>query len=121
MKIYRACNKKLARPEFSARNLLRRMNVYALCTTNDPTEDLKYHKLIADDESFSIKVLPTFCPDKAFKLQQADFNNYLKELGDFAGVKITTLKQLKTALEKRLDFFIENGCMLSDHSVDVVY
>ena len=65
--IFDECTAKLRTPEFSARNLMRKMNVKLVCTTDDPIDSLEYHKQIAD-EGFEIKVLPTFRPDKAMNL-----------------------------------------------------
>ena len=38
--IYEECSEKLRTPEFSVRNLLRKMNVKVVCTTDDPLDDL---------------------------------------------------------------------------------
>ena len=68
--IYMECNRKLNTPAFSTRNLLRRMNVKVICTTNDPTEDLSHHIRIRKS-GFEIKVLPTFRPDRALWVHDA--------------------------------------------------
>lgn len=115
--IYDKCNKLLKTPEFSVRNLLKKMNVYALCTTNDPIEDLKYHIAIANDPSIDFKVLPTFRPDKAFKIQLDGFCDYVESLPGNA----KTYANLVEVLEQRLKFFVDNGCKGSDHALDVVY
>lgn len=58
-KIWEACNAKLAQPEYGARDLLKKMNAKALGTTDDPSDDLKYHKLL-QDEGYDMTVRPTF-------------------------------------------------------------
>jgi len=65
--IFDECSAKLKRPEYSVRNLLRKMNVKVVCTTDDPLDSLEYHQQIKDS-GFEIKVLPTFRPDKAMLL-----------------------------------------------------
>lgn len=80
LKIYTECSKKLQSKEYSVRNLLRKMNVELLCTTDDPTDSLEHHRKIQDD-GFEIKVLPTFRPDKALQVESEEsFNNYVNKL-----------------------------------------
>jgi glucuronate isomerase len=55
---------QLAQPEMSARGILRGCKVRALCTTDDPTDDLAHHRKCAAD-GFEAGVFPTFRPDKA--------------------------------------------------------
>ena len=117
-KLWEACNEKLSRPEFSVRNLLKMQNVKALCTTNDPCEDLEYHRKLRE-EGFSVRVLPTFRPDKAYLIGKEDYPAYLAALGKAWGYPINSLSDLKEALVSRLDYFIrEGGCLLSDHSLE---
>ncbi|MDR2438275.1 MAG: glucuronate isomerase [Planctomycetaceae bacterium] len=116
--IWEEANAKLQQPEFSARGIMRQMNVRLVCTTDDPADSLEYHRKIATDKSFDIKVLPTFRPDKAIPTVTGNlntYNEYLDKLGEVSGVSIRTLDDLLTALKKRHDFFHENGCRLSDH------
>jgi len=115
--IWDECNAKLQTPEFSARGIMRQMNVKLVCTTDDPIDDLQWHKAIAADDSFDIKVLPTFRPDKANPgiRDVKEYNDYLDKLGTVADIKIRTLDHLLEALDKRHDYFHQNGCRLSDH------
>ena len=69
--IWDSCNSRLSSPDFSVRNLLKKQNVKSLCTTNDPCEDLHYHRLLKK-EGFSVEVLPTFRPDKAYLIGKED-------------------------------------------------
>ena len=39
-----------------ARSIIEMSNVASLCTTDDPIDDLRYHKLLAEDKSFNVKV-----------------------------------------------------------------
>lgn len=77
-RIFDECNAKLATPEYSARNLMRRYHVETVCTTDDPVDSLEYH--IATRESgFEIKMLPTWRPDKAMAVEvPADFRAYME-------------------------------------------
>lgn len=104
----------------SARKLIAMSNVTAVCTTDDPADDLRYHKAIAADGSFQTAVYPTFRPDKAVNIGAADFGDYLKTLGASAGVEITGIETLEQALMQRIAYFAGNGCRLSDHAFETV-
>jgi len=120
-KIYDECTEKLQTKDFSVRNLLRRMNVKVVCTTDDPTDSLEYHQKIKDD-NFEIKVLPAFRPDKAMNVDHADdFNNYVAKLEAVSGIKITGFNSYLDALRQRHDFFATMGCSLSDHGLEYMY
>jgi len=118
--IYEVCTAKLRTPEFSARNLMRKMNVKVVCTTDDPIDDLRWHRQIAED-GFEIKVLPTFRPDKAMKLADpAAYRTYIEALEQAAGMTIDSFETLVAAVDQRHAFFHEAGCRLSDHGIDYV-
>jgi glucuronate isomerase len=118
--IYEECAAKLRTPEYSARNLMRKMNVKLVCTTDDPTDDLKWHKQIAAD-GFEIKVLPTFRPDKAANLADpVAYKSYVELLEKAAEMKILNFAALVEAVDKRHAFFHAAGCRLSDHGVAYV-
>ena len=118
--VWNLCNEKLKSPGMSVRNLIRRSNVTLLCTTDDPADDLRWHKAIAEDKSFDVQVLPAWRPDKAMNLEKPDYADYLKKLGEAAGVEIKRFGDLKEALKKRLAFFAELGCRVSDHALEYV-
>lgn len=118
--VWNLCNAKLQQDSMSVRNLIRQSNVTLICTTDDPADDLRWHKMIAEDNSFEVQVLPAWRPDKAMNLEKPDYLDYLKKLGDVAGVEIKSFKDLKTALSKRMTFFDEMGCRASDHALEYV-
>lgn len=119
--IYDDCSVKLASPGYSVKNLLRNMKVEMLCTTDDPLDNLSYHQQLKR-EGFEIQVLPAFRPDKAFAVEDSvSFSNYIDKLEDVSGITINTSSALLEALEKRMDYFVANGCKLSDHGLDKAY
>jgi Glucuronate isomerase len=118
--VWNLCNAKLADPSMSARNLIIQSNVTLVCTTDDPADTLEYHKAIADDETFPVKVLPAFRPDKAMNIEKPDFVDYLKVLGKASEMDITSFADLVTALSKRIAFFDSMGCKASDHALEYV-
>ena len=119
--IYDRCNALLATPEFRGQALIRRFNVEVVCTTDDPADDLRWHRMIAENP-FGSRVLPAWRPDKAMAIDQpADYKVYLERLGAAAGMEIGTYAALREALQKRHDYFAANGCRLSDHGLETFY
>ncbi|GEO03840.1 uronate isomerase [Adhaeribacter aerolatus] len=119
--VYETCSAKLRTPEYSTRNLLRKMNVVAVCTTDDPLDSLEHHQQIKKD-GFEIKVLPAFRPDKAMNADDPEaLNAYIQKLEVVAGVAIDNFDAYLTALKKRHDYFAENGCSVSDHGLEEIY
>ncbi len=116
--IWQRCNELLATPEFSARGIMRQMNVRMVGTTDDPCDDLAAHRQIALDASFDIEVAPSWRPDKAFKIELEGFPDYLERLAGVADVAIANIEDLRLALEKRLDHFAAHGCRAADHGIE---
>ncbi len=83
--IFDECNEKLQLPEYSARGLMRRYHVECVCTTDDPIDDLRYHKQTRES-GFEIKMIPAWRPDKAMNIEKPDFAEYMNKLGEVAGV-----------------------------------
>ncbi len=120
-KIYEECSKKLQTKKYSVRNLLRKMNVKVVCTTDDPIDTLEHHQKIKDD-GFEIKILPAFRPDKAMNADDANaFNNYVKKLETVSGITIHSFQTYLDALKQRHDFFATMGCSVSDHGLEYIY
>lgn len=115
--IYEACNEKLKQENFRVRGLLEMQDVQVLCTTDDPTDDLNYHKLLAE-ENYQIQVLPTFRPDKAVNIELSWFNDWVDTLGSVVGYTIGTLDDLFKALASRMDYFVSIGCKVCDNGLD---
>jgi len=119
--IFDECNEKLQSPEYSARNLMRKYKVEAVCTTDDPIDTLEHHFKTKND-GFEIKMLPTWRPDKAMAVENATaFRSYVEQLAKVSDITITTFDDMITALRKRQDFFAEMGCKLSDHGIEEFY
>ena len=114
--IYDKCNEVLA--HVSARELMRKFNVKAICTTDDPCDDLHWHDVIAADETMEIKVLPAFRPDKGINIEKADFAEYIGRLSSVCGFEIRSAGDAVKALLARIDYFAEHGCLCADHGLD---
>lgn len=118
--VYDLCNKKLRQDGMTVRAIIEKSNVKMIGTTDDPADDLKWHKLLTEDKSFKTAVCPTFRPDKAVNIDKAGFADYIKKLSAAAEIDIKTVSDVKAALEKRLDYFCSLGCRATDHGLDYV-
>lgn len=120
-KVYDTCSEKLLTKEYSVRNLLRRMNVRAVCTTDDPVDTLEYHLKLKQD-GFEIPVTPAFRPDNAMNVDDPDrFNVYIRRLEETTNVSIAGFNDYLFALQNRHDFFASVGCTVSDHGLEEIY
>jgi glucuronate isomerase len=120
-KVYDECTLKLQTPEYSVRNLLRKMNVKVVCTTDDPTDGLEYHKKISDDD-FEVKILPAYRPDRAMNVDDAaTFKKYVQRVEAASNVSVSNYSDYLTALKKRHNFFASMGCSVSDHGLEQIY
>ncbi|HET9824754.1 MAG TPA: glucuronate isomerase, partial [Chitinophagaceae bacterium] len=120
-KIYDECSAKLRKPTYSVRNLLRKMNVKLVCTTDDPVDSLEYHAKLKED-GFEIAVLPAFRPDNAMDAGDPQrFMDYLKRLEKLTNISISTFDDFLYALQNRHDFFASLGCSVSDHGLEEIY
>lgn len=120
-RIWERANELLAAPELSVHGILERFKVAALCTTDDPADDLAHHQKIKAAK-LSTKVFPTFRPDKALAVNDPPvFNAWLDRLAAVSGLAIRSLAELMAALKKRHDFFHSLGGRLSDHGLAQAY
>lgn len=121
MEIYEKCNKILQQPDMSVRGIIRKSNVQAICTTDDPVDDLKAHKLLWEDPTAPAVVLPTFRPDKAMRADKDTFPAYVAQLEQVVGYAINTAEDMKKALAERIAYFADCGCRVSDHALDYCF
>ncbi len=116
--IYERANERMAADDFSARGLIRMSNVAAVCTTDDPVDDLRWHRQIRES-GFEVKVLPAWRPDKAMAVEHtAPFLEYLGKLSEAAGQDIGSFGDFLAAIRSRHDYFHSQGCRLSDHGIE---
>lgn len=115
--IYDRCKELLQEDSFSVQGLLKHFNVEMLGTTDDPCDDLEYHRQLLAG-GFEIKVLPTFRPDKIFNIgDRAAFISYIQQLQTASGIAINSIGTLQEALLQRINYFHDHGCRTSDHGL----
>lgn len=128
LKIREKANSVIKEREDSPRRMLQRFNVAVVCTTDDPSDDLRWHKAIAEDTDFGVaaaaagkkvaRILPAFRPDKAMNAQDPlAWRGYMQALGRAADVEIRNFEDLCSALTRRHEYFHAQGCRISDHAL----
>uniref|UniRef100_UPI003D6D9538 glucuronate isomerase n=1 Tax=Clostridium sp. TaxID=1506 RepID=UPI003D6D9538 len=116
--IWEKVNKQLNGQGFSARDLIEKSNVKALCTTDDPIDSLEYHIKLKEDTKFTVKVLPALRPDKGLSINKETFIPWVGKLAEVSNMSIKSYDEFLVALESRVRFFNEVGCKISDHGLD---
>lgn len=106
--------------DYRAQRLIDRFNVDYLCTTDDPVDDLAFHRSIAAEGALRARVLPAFRPDKAVNVDKPGFADYIHQLSRAAGIEIKSTADVLTALERRVEYFHACGARISDHGMDTV-
>ncbi|MEP1983685.1 MAG: glucuronate isomerase, partial [Maribacter dokdonensis] len=117
--IFDEASSKLQTTDFSCHNLITKMNVEVICTTEDPIDSLDHHVKIKNS-GFNVKVSTAFRPDKAIVISNENYLEYINKLSEVSNVSIDSYKSLCDALSVRLDYFEANGCTLSDHGLSYV-
>ena len=116
--VWQLTERKLKEESLGVRDIIRMSNVDFIGTTDDPIDNLEYHKLIAEDNTFDTVVAPSFRPDKALNLDKTGWKEYIQSLSDVSGIEITDLASIKKALTARIEYFNNAGCKASDHGLD---
>ncbi len=120
-RVWCQANERLATVEGTTHEILRKFRVTALCTTDDPADDLNYHRAIAAS-GLATKVYPTFRPDKALCVHQpAPFNEWVDRLAKVSNVDVGNFGNFLDALRRRHEDFHAIGCRLSDHGLEYCY
>lgn len=120
-KVYEKCADMLENdPKLSVRGIISSSNVVFIGTTDDPADDLFWHKKIAEDPSIDVKICPSFRPDKAISIAKDGFTAYIEKLAAASGKTISTAEDVKDALIERLEYFVSLGCRASDHGLDYI-
>ena len=116
------CNDKLQHdPDLTVRGIIRKSNVAMIGTTDDPADTLEWHKKLAADPSITVKVCPSYRPDKAINISKPGFAAYIKKLAASVGKEtLSSVREVLDALTERLEYFAELGCRASDHGLDYI-
>lgn len=117
--IWGLANQAIADNQYRPVQLLQKMNVKVVCTTDDPIDSLKYHMELGKiEEETGIRVLPTFRPDQVWQINKQEFSDYLLKLECCTNQSIRTFAELTEALAKRISHFHQVGGRLADHGMN---
>jgi glucuronate isomerase len=117
--IFALCNSQIEKEDFNVHSLLKKCRVEWLATTDDPADTLEFHARIKKDDARGVpKILPTFRPGGALEIEKNTYAEYLKRLGEISNIAVKDFDGLCAALSSRMDFFAQNGCVISDHSLE---
>lgn len=119
-RIWEQANAMLAGDGFATRDFITKSDVRVICTTDDPTDSLEYHRMIQEDPTFHVAVLPSFRPDKGLEINGSGFLPWIAKLEQVTGLAITDYAALLAALERRVDYFHAAQCRVSDHGLNEV-
>jgi glucuronate isomerase len=114
--LWDAINRRLE--AIDAWGFLDQAKVETLCTTDEPSDDLKSHAELVRSE-LKTRVLPSFRPDRAMAINDSRFVAYVGTLGEAANIKIRSFSTLIEALEHRVQYFDSSGARISDHAIDM--
>jgi glucuronate isomerase len=120
-RVWKQANVCLLGENLTAKGILKKFRVRALCTTDDPCDDLAPHRAIAASGA-DCRVYPTFRPDNALLVRMPkQFNEWVDRLGQASDRKITSFMDYLDALKQRHDHFHSWGARLSDHGLPHCY
>lgn len=116
--IWRQANEQLQSDALRPQAILDRFQVRVLCTTDDPADDLPFHRQVAEQTALPFRMYPTFRPDTAFAVQQPTrWRAWVQRLATTCNRDIRSLDDFLAALQQRHDDFHQLGCRLSDHGL----
>jgi glucuronate isomerase len=119
--VYEECTSRLQQEDFRVQSLMTKMNVSVICTTDDPSDSLEYHRLFSR-ERVELRMLPSFRPDKSYTTDDpAAYNDYLDRLSEISKVSIDSFDKLIEALKNRVEFFNQHGCRSADHGLESLH
>ncbi len=118
----KTCKMMADEPEkYTARGLIKASTVKVICTTDDPCDDLRWHKMIKDDPTFETTVLPSFRPDSILDIEKDSFADYIARLSEVCGHNIDNINDLLKAIDSRIDHFVSHGCKIADHGTEFLF
>ena len=120
-KIWEKTGEKLAAPAFTTQGILKKFRVKVVCTTDDPVDNLQYHRAFAA-QNHATQMLPAYRPDKALLVNApAAFNPWVDQLAAAANTEINRFDAFLSALNRRHEYFHAQGCRLSDHGLNYCF
>ncbi|HQE25432.1 MAG TPA: glucuronate isomerase [Candidatus Atribacteria bacterium] len=113
--IWKLTEERFRKEDMLPQALLKKMGVRVIFTTDDPADDLSYHK-IAKETIDDIIFLPCFRPDAYCNIFDEKWRDNVEKICQLTG-EDTSLEGLVEALRKRHDYFADMGAKASDHGL----
>jgi len=113
--LYDELSARLATPEFRPRALFRHFGIEVLATTDSPLDDLTDHAALAQDRSWSGRVIPTFRPDALLSVDTVGWGDSVARLGELTGCDTGSYGGYLEALQARREHFRRLGATATDH------
>ncbi|MEC5300968.1 MULTISPECIES: glucuronate isomerase [Staphylococcus] len=117
--IYDQVNGYLKRYNITVQSLITQSNVKVICTTDNPTDDLRYHDELQTQMDFKTQVLPSFRPDVAFKVGEESFAEFIETLSSLTH-PISNVDDFVEAIKMRVNYFHDKGGRLADHGLSSI-
>ena len=115
--VWKRANSVLQNGDLTAQGILRKFQVRAVCTTDDPCDDLSSHRAL-NTSAAEIRMYPTFRPDRALWIgAPGTWNAWVNRLQEASKKEVSSFNDFLDALRQRHDFFHANGGRLSDHGL----
>ena len=114
--IWEECNAYIRTNNVTPQSLIERSNVKHLFTTNEVFDDLTTFEKIAQ-KGYKFTVAPAFRADKIMNIDAPLYRTFLGKLEELTH-PITTVEELETALENRLQAFLKVGAKASDIALE---
>jgi glucuronate isomerase len=118
--IWEEANAVLAQQNKRPQQLLEEIGVEVMCSTDDPIDSLEYHREV-NGKVGRMLVRPTWRPDKAMKIAAPGWREYMDKVAERFDLELNSVSDLIQAMRLSHDFFAENGCIASDHGVEVPF
>lgn len=116
--VYFQMDESLQTEKFLPQSIIQNFKVEALCTTDDPADDLAYHKALRNS-GFKTQVLPAFRPDSYINIiNPKQYLSGIKKLEEASGTSIQSVSDLLNALQSRINYFAEVGAKVADHGFE---
>lgn len=117
--IWKECNRTLNTGSMSVRSIIDSSNVHTIGTTDDPADNLQWHKQIRDSD-YATRVIPSFRPDPYLNIELPDFPAAVQRIADAASLRVDSYQTFLAALKARVQYFADHGCRASDHALEYV-
>ena len=120
-RVWDRANRCLLEDGLTARAILKKFQVRALCTSDDPCDDLAHHRALGT-AGMECRIYPTFRPDNALLVHLPEkFNPWIGRLERACNREISSFADFLDVLKQRHDHFHSVGTRLSDHGLPYCY